>query len=94
MIIKQNAFLSYLCPHPHIKDTTNNPNPQSDNNNKINGANMGSIWGRQDPGGPHLGPMNFAIWETILMYWSYDGNQMNNHWLICNKIAKMSSFSY
>ena len=24
---------------------------------------MGSIWARQDPGGPHVGPMNFAIWE-------------------------------
>ena len=23
---------------------------------------MESIWGRQDPGGPHAGPMNFAIW--------------------------------
>ena len=23
---------------------------------------MGPIWGRQDPGGPHIGPMNFAIW--------------------------------
>ena len=29
---------------------------------KTHGANMGSIWGRQDPGGPHVGPMNFAIW--------------------------------
>ena len=29
--------------------------------NKVHGANMGSIWGRQDPGGPHVGPMNFAI---------------------------------
>ena len=27
---------------------------------KINGANMGPIWGRQDPGGPHVGPMNFV----------------------------------
>ena len=26
---------------------------------------MGPIWGRQDPGGPHVGPMNFAIWEGI-----------------------------
>ena len=25
---------------------------------------MEPIWGRQDPGGPHIGPMNFAIWET------------------------------
>ena len=23
---------------------------------------MGPIWGRQDPGGPHVGPMNFVIW--------------------------------
>ena len=30
--------------------------------NKIHGANMGPIWGRQDPGGPHVGLMNFAIW--------------------------------
>ena len=30
---------------------------------KVHGANMGPIWGRQDPGGPHVGPMNLAIWE-------------------------------
>ena len=34
-------------------------NPDS----KFHVANMGPIWGRQDPGGPHVGPMNFAIWE-------------------------------
>ena len=28
---------------------------------KVHGANVGPIWGRQDPGGPHVGPMNFAI---------------------------------
>ena len=26
------------------------------------GANMGPIWVRQDPGGPHVGPMNLVIW--------------------------------
>ena len=31
---------------------------------KVHGANMGPIWGRQDPGGPHVGPMNFAIWDV------------------------------
>ena len=36
-------------------------NPDS----KDHGANMGPIWGRQDPGGPHVGPMNFAIWECL-----------------------------
>ena len=30
---------------------------------KVHGANMGPIWGRQDPGGPHVGPMNFANWD-------------------------------
>ena len=34
---------------------------------KIHGANMGPIWGRQDPGGPHIGPMNFAIWDIIFV---------------------------
>ena len=29
---------------------------------KVHGANMGTIWGRQGPGGPHIGPMDFAIW--------------------------------
>ena len=29
---------------------------------KIHGANMGPIWGRQDPGGPHVGPIKSAIW--------------------------------
>ena len=33
--------------------------------NKVHGANMGTIWGRHDPGGPHAGPMNFAIWDGI-----------------------------
>ena len=32
---------------------------------KVHGANMGSIWGRQDPGGPHVGPMSFAIWAGM-----------------------------
>ena len=31
------------------------------------GANMGSIWGQQDPGGPHVDPMNLAIWEVFYM---------------------------
>ena len=37
-------------------------NPDS----KVHGANMGPIWGRQDPGGPHVGPMNLDIWEVII----------------------------
>ena len=35
---------------------------------KVRGDNMGPIWGRQDPGGPDVGPMNFAIW-VFLQTW-------------------------
>ena len=28
---------------------------------KVHGPNMGPIWGQQDPGEPHVGPMNFTI---------------------------------
>ena len=31
--------------------------------NKVHEANMGPICGRLDPGGPHVGPMKFTIWE-------------------------------
>ena len=38
---------------------------------KVHGANMGPIWGRQDPDGPHVGPMNFAIWDVMVcnLFW-------------------------
>ena len=42
----------------HVDPTIMNPV------SKVHGTNMGSIWGREDPGGPHVGPMNFAIWEV------------------------------
>ena len=31
---------------------------------KVHGANMGPTWGRQDPVGPHVGPMDLAIWDA------------------------------
>ena len=34
---------------------------------KIPGDNMGPIWGRQDSDGPHVGPMNFAIWLAAMV---------------------------
>ena len=41
---------SHTLPYPH---------------SKVPGPNMGPIWGRQDPGGPHVGPRNFAIWVVL-----------------------------
>ena len=42
-----------------IMSKPNNPD------SKVHKVNMGPIWGRQDPGGPHVGPMNFAICVEI-----------------------------
>ena len=39
-------------------------NPDS----KVHGPNMGPIWGRQDPGGLHVGPMILAIWVSIIVH--------------------------
>ena len=29
---------------------------------------MGPTWGRQDPGGPHVGTMNFVTWVIFLVF--------------------------
>ena len=34
---------------------------------KVHGANMGTTWDLSAPGGPHVGPMNLAIWVVALM---------------------------
>ena len=64
-------------------------------NSKVHGANMGPIWGRQDPGGPHVGPMNFAIW-VVFRTCSYNHPLLNMNILegnihICTVISLMMS---
>ena len=34
---------------------------------KVHGANMGSTWVLSAPGGPHVGPINFAVRGSF--YW-------------------------
>ena len=50
---------------------------------KVPGANMGPIRGWQDPGGPHVGLTNFAIWV-------YSHSQTNH---IVNALDIMPSLS-
>ena len=38
---------------------------QSTPDSKVHEANTGPIWGRQDLGGPHVGPVNLVIWDFI-----------------------------
>ena len=50
---------------------------------KVHGANMGPIWGRQDPGGPHVGPMNSVIWV-------YSSGKLHCQW--CNPSTDRKKF--
>ena len=48
---------------------------------KVHGANMGPIWGRQDPGGPHVGPMNLVIWvDQYHACWRHITRQIARPW--------------
>ena len=46
--------------HQHTSHQT----PDNKGNWKKHWENMGSIWGRQDQGGPHVVPMNLATLGT------------------------------
>ena len=47
---------------------------QSIPESKVHGANVGPTWGRQDPGGPHVGHMNFVIWDMAPIYKAFRDN--------------------
>ena len=61
-----------------LKTINNNNNPQRVfPDSKVHGANMGPIWGRQDPGGPHepcyMGCYHIKPWCVFLWYYSVVG---------------------
>ena len=65
----------------------------------IYGANMGPNWGRQDPSGPHVGPMNHAICGShICISWFYQDaecatNMGQGRWDIINRGWNITMFA-
>ena len=66
-----HSYSDRWWPQAHPQSWSHDPQPSSVElaqpfqiypDSKVHGANMYPIWGWQDPGGPHVGPMNFAIW--------------------------------
>ena len=49
-------------------------NDCEDPDSKAHGAYVGPTWGRQDPGGPHVGPMILVIWINIKFH---SGKEIN-----------------
>ena len=60
---------------------------------KVHGANMGPIWGRQDPGGSHVGPMNLAIWEVKRQQCELGGQQPGAVDTVSHKFPKKKTSS-
>ena len=66
---------------------------------KVHGANMGHICGRQDPDGPHGGPMNFAFWVVTRVRLCAFMRSCNTIWYIILELyihclpSQLSEFS-
>ena len=61
---------------------------------KIHGANMVSIWGRQESGGPNDGSINFAIWGCSFSHPDASDNEQNakaQH--LSNDIVSLNHFA-
>ena len=53
-------IIKFICLYPqeqHAFNTHDYGRYRNLPDSKVHGANMGPIWGRHDPGGPHVGPM-------------------------------------
>ena len=59
-LLRDVAVLTTGC--RRIQQPRNSGQKKINPYSKVHGANMGPIWSRQEPGGPHVGPMNLAIW--------------------------------
>ena len=49
---------------------------------KVHVANMGPTWDRQDPSGPHVGPVKIAIWGIL-------DNTQSTTAMLCAKFQKL-----
>ena len=58
-------FLGWWCMYMAVSQTLIDiTSPDS----KVHGAYVGPTRGRQDPGGPHVGPMIIAIWASYIWH--------------------------
>ena len=57
---------------------------KTDPDSKVYGAYMGPTWVRQDPGGPHIGPMSLTLLGTIEVFVKYPValGFLNSRWAI------------
>ena len=58
---------------------------------KVHGANMGPIWGRQDPGGPMLAPWTllYTTYDKRTINRSWSSRMVDSNWLWCIRVEKL-----
>ena len=84
-IMKPQCHIPYMMPHGDIwLPTAIKQSLVYYPDSKVHGAYMGPTWGRQDPGGPHVGHVNLVIWVTYLTP-NYYGSDITNKNLLEQK---------
>ena len=78
---------------PAPNRTSHHQAPACDNpDSKVHGVNMGPIWGRQDPGESHVGPMNWvkssAFWLSAVMLQMSLSNAFYCHNKVSNQMSQ------
>ena len=72
-----NACFITGTTNDHIDNLTHLPVDWSVTDGNVHGANVGSTWGLQDPGGLHAGHMNFAICGCLLRLTSKETSKLH-----------------
>ena len=81
---RQGSMFRFTFQSEGITDFINNPD------SKVHGANIRPTWVLLAPDGPHVGPMNLAIRESIILtHMAYPGASYL-HWLMLSLIDMMT----
>ena len=66
MLSNECIYVKHVCLYVHGISNIGISMVHSYPHSKVHGANMGPIWGRQDPGGTHVGTVSFFTWVSFL----------------------------
>ena len=73
---EKELFHTWICfDQAQIHHNRLNTNWDNFPDSKVHGATMGPTWGWQDPGGPHVGQVNLAIYVLL---WKMNCDQLNS----------------
>ena len=92
-VTRKSVFMAW---RRHVPSSTGFTKRTPDS--KVHGADMGHTWGRQNPGGSHVGHMNLAIWHqspgSVLCGYNDTqyGSQLGNLHLLLGCISWLASW--